>query len=60
MMFIIENLEIKRPRRLSAKERAANLLSIALIKTKWGMFDNETRIRAAKTIRCLETQGFFR
>ena len=60
MMFVLENLEIKRPRRLSAKDRAANLLSIALIKTKWDMFDNETRIRAAKTIRCLETQGFFR
>ena len=60
MMFVIENLEIKRPRHLSAKDRAANLLSIALIKTKWDMFDNETRIRAAKTIRCLETQGFFR
>jgi hypothetical protein len=60
MMFVLENLEIKRPRRLSAKERAANLLSIALIKSKWDMFDNETRIRAAKTIRCLETQGLFR
>jgi len=60
MMFVLENLEIKRPRRLSAKDKAANLLSIALIKTKWDMFDNETRIRAAKTIRCLETQGFFR
>ena len=59
-MFVIDSYGIKPPRRLSAKERAANLLSIALIKTKWDMFDNETRIRAAKTIRCLETQGFFR
>jgi hypothetical protein len=60
MMFVIENLEIKRPRRLSPKERAANLLSIALIKSKWDSFDTETRMRATKTIRCLETQGFFR
>ena len=60
MMFVIENLEIKRPRRLSAKDKAANVESVRKLKTKWDMFDNETRIRAAKTIRCLETQGFFR
>jgi hypothetical protein len=28
MMFVLENLEIKRPRRLSAKDRAANLLTV--------------------------------
>ena len=59
-MFVIENLVIKRPRRLSAKDRAANLLSIALLRSKWSDFDTETRMRATKTIRCLETQGFFR
>ena len=59
-MFVIENLVIKRPRRLSAKDRAANLLSIALLRSKWNDFDTETRMRATKTIRCLETQGFFR
>ena len=60
MMFVIENLEIKRPRRLSAKDRAANADSVKKLKAKWDAFDNETRIRAAKTMRCLETQGFFR
>ena len=60
VMFVIENLDIKRPRRLSAKDRAANQESIKKIKTLWDAFDNETRIRAAKTIRCLETQGLFR
>ena len=59
-MFVIENLEIKRPRRLSAKDRAANVESVKKLKAKWDAFDNETRIRAAKTIRCLETQGLFR
>ena len=57
-MFVIDSYG--RHRRLSAKERALNLLSIALLKSKWNTFDDETRIRAAKTIRCLETQGFFR
>lgn len=60
IMFVIENLDIKRPRRLSAKDRAANQESIKKIKTLWDDFDSETRMRAAKTIRCLETQGFFR
>lgn len=59
-MFVIDSYGIKPPRRLSAKDKAANLLSIALIKSKWGSFDTETRMRATKTIRCLETQGFFR
>ena len=60
VMFVIENLDIKRPRRLSAKDRAANQESIKKIKTLWDSFDSETRMRAMKTIRCLETQGFFR
>ena len=59
-MFVIENLEIKRPRRLSAKAKAANQKSIKKLKAKWDSFDTETRMRATKTIRCLETQGFFR
>jgi hypothetical protein len=58
MMFVIDSYG--RHRRLSAKERALNLLSIALIKSKWDSFDDEARMRATKTIRCLETQGFFR
>ena len=60
MMFVIDSYGINPPRRLSPKERAANLLSIALLKSKWNTFDDETRMRATKTIRCLETQGFFR
>ena len=60
VMFVIENLDIKRPRRLSAKNRAANQESIRMIKRRWNTFDDETRMRATKTIRCLETQGFFR
>ena len=60
MMFVLENIEIKRPRRLSAKDKAANVESVKKLKAKWDGFDNETRIRAAKTMRCLETQGFFR
>ena len=57
-MFVIDSYG--RHRRLSPKERAANLLSIALLKSKWNTFDDETRMRATKTIRCLETRGFFR
>ncbi len=34
--------------------------SIALLEARWDYFDYETRIRAAKTIRCLKTKGFFR
>ena len=60
MMFVIENIEIKRPRRLSAKNKAANAESVKKLKAKWDKFDDETRMRATKTIRCLETQGFFR
>ena len=60
IMFVLESLNIERPRRLSAKDRAANVESVKKLKAKWDAFDNETRIRAAKTIRCLETQGLFR
>ena len=60
MMFVIENIEIKRPRRLSTKDKEANEESIKKLKAKWDTFDDETRMRATKTIRCLETQGFFR
>lgn len=59
-MFVIENLDVKRPRRLSAKDKAANQESIKKLKSKWNDFDTETRMRATKTIRCLETQWFFR
>ena len=60
IMFVLESLNIERPRRLSAKDKAANQESIRKLKSKWDDFDSETRMRAAKTIRCLETQGFFR
>ena len=60
MMFVIDSYGIKPPRRLSAKERALNLLSIALIKSKWDSFDDEARMRATKTIRCLTTQEAYR
>ncbi len=59
-MFVIDSYGIKPPRRLSAKERAANQESIRMIKRRWNTFDDETRMRATKTIRCLETRGFFR
>ena len=59
-MFVIENLEIKKPRRLSAKDKAASVESVRKLKAIWVSFDHETRMRATKTIRCLETQGFFR
>ena len=59
-MFVIDSYGINPPRRLSAKERAANQESIRMIKRRWNTFDDETRMRATKTIRCLETQGFFR
>lgn len=59
-MFVIDSYGIKPPRRLSAKERAANQESIRMIKRRWNTFDDETRMRATKTIRCLENQGFFR
>ena len=59
-MFVIASYGITPPRRLSAKERAANQESIRMIKRRWNTFDDETRMRATKTIRCLETQGFFR
>ena len=59
-MFIKDGYGIPPLRRLSAKERAANQESIRMIKRRWNTFDDETRMRATKTIRCLETQGFFR
>ncbi len=57
-MFVIDSYG--RHRRLSPKERALNLLSIALIKSKWDSFDDEARMRATKTIRCLTTQEAYR
>ncbi len=59
-MFVIDSYGTNPPRRLSPKERAANQESIRMIKRRWNTFDDETRMRATKTIRCLETQGFFR
>ena len=57
-MFVIDSYN--RPRRLSTKDKEANEKSIKKLKAKWDKFDDETRMRATKTIRCLETQGFFR
>jgi len=34
--------------------------SIALLEARWGSFDYETRLRAAKTIECLKSKRFFR
>ena len=45
---------------LSAKERAANQESVRKLRALWNEFDNETRMRATKTIRCLETQEAYR
>jgi hypothetical protein len=45
-MFVIDSYGIQPPRRLSPKERAANLLSVALIKRKWDTFDDETRMQS--------------
>ena len=59
-MFVIDSYGIKPPRRLSAKERAANQESVRKLRALWNEFDNETRMRATKTIRCLETQEAYR
>ena len=59
-MFVIDSYGIKPPRRLSAKERTANQESIRMIKRRWNTFDDETRMRATQTIRCLETQEAYR
>ena len=60
MMFVIGNPDIKLPRRLSAKNKVSNFHSIRKLRALWNEFDNETRMRATKTIRCLETQEFFK
>lgn len=57
-MFVIGNHDIKPPR-LSAKNKVSNFQSIRKLRALWNEFDNETRMRATKTIRCLETQEFF-
>ncbi len=59
-MFVIDSYGIKPPRRLSAKERMANQESIRAIKRRWNTFDDETRMRATQTIRCLETQEAYK
>jgi len=58
-MFVIGRHDIKL-RRLSVKEKAANQESIKMVKRRWNTFDDETRMRATKTIRCLETQEAYR
>jgi len=57
-MFVENSYGVKKSL-LSAKERAANQESIRKLRTLWNEFDNETRMRATQTIRCLETQEFF-
>ena len=59
-MFVIDSYGIKPPRRLSAKERTANQESIRKLRSLWDTFDYETQLRAAKVIRCLETQEAYR
>jgi hypothetical protein len=58
MMFVIDSYG--RHRRLSAKAKAANQKSIKKLKAKWDSFDDEARMRATKTIRCLTTQEAYR
>ena len=59
-MFVIDSYGVTYPRRLSPKEKTANQESIKMIKRRWNTFDDETRMRATKTIRCLETQEEYR
>ena len=59
-MFVIDSYGIKPPRRLSTKERTANQESIRKLRALWNEFDDETRMRATQTIRCLETQEAYR
>ena len=58
-MFVENNYDIKLPR-LSAKNTVSNFRSIKKLKALWGTFDYETKLRAAKTIRCLETQEAYK
>ena len=55
IMFVENSYDIKLPR-LSAKNTVSNFHSIKKLKALWDTFDYETKLRAAKTIRCLETQ----
>ena len=59
IMFVENSYDIKLPR-LSAKNTVSNFRSIKKLKALWGTFDYETKLRAAKTIRCLETQEAYR
>ena len=59
-MFVIASYGITPPRRLSAQNKAHNAESVRKLKALWNEFDDETRMRAAKTIRCLETQEAYR
>ena len=59
-MFVENSYDIKLPR-LSAKSiTVSNFHSIKKLKALWDTFDYETKLRAAKTIRCLETQEAYR
>ena len=60
IMFVENSYDIKLPR-LSAKSiTVSNFHSIKKLKALWDTFDYETKLRAAKTIRCLETQEAYR
>jgi len=54
-MFVENSYGIKPPR-LSAKSKSFNASSVRKLRLLWDTFDYETQLRAAKTIRCLETQ----
>jgi hypothetical protein len=52
--------DIEGSKRGPNRNKKSNERNVKKLKALWDEFDDETRMRAAKTIRCLETQEAYR
>ena len=52
--------DIEGSKRGPNRNKKSNERSVRKLRSLWNTFDDETRMRATKTIRCLETQEAYR
>ena len=62
MMFVRDcgYYDIESSRRGPNRNKKSNERNVKKLKSLWDTFDYETQLRAAKVIRCLETQEAYR
>jgi len=62
MMFVRDcgYYDIEGSKRGPNRNKKSNERNVKKLRALWNEFDNETRMRATKTIRCLETQEAYK